>query len=159
VNPNEQLINRFYESFSARNAEAMVACYHPDIVFSDPVFGRLAGPQAKDMWRMLCARAKDLAITFHSVSATRDDGSAHWEARYSFGKTGRPVHNVIEACFAFRDGKILRHEDTFSLWKWAAQALGPAGTFLGWTPLVRGAIRKEARRGLEEFLDHPAQAR
>ena len=152
MNPHEQVIHRFYESFGARNAEAMIECYHPDVVFSDPVFGQLAAADAKDMWRMLCARATDLAITFDAVSATQTEGSAHWDARYSFSKTGRPVHNVIEASFTFYDGKIVRHADRFSFWKWAAQALGPAGVFLGWTPLMRAAVRKEARRGLEEYL-------
>ena len=152
MNPKEQTINRFYQSFSARNAEGMTACYHPDVIFSDPVFGRLSGAQATGMWRMLCARAQDLQITFGSVSASGDSGSAHWEATYTFSKTGRRVHNVIEATFDFVDDRIIRHVDRFNLWKWAGMALGPAGVLLGWTPLVRGPVRREARKGLEEFL-------
>jgi hypothetical protein len=30
--------------------------------------------------------------------------------------------------------------------------LGPLGTFLGWTPFVQSAIRKEARQGLGKFM-------
>jgi hypothetical protein len=101
---------------------------------------------------MLCARAKDLDIDFSAVAARGTSGSAHWEARYTFSKTGRAVHNVIEASFTFVDEKIIRHADSFSLWKWAGRALGPAGILLGWTPIIRGAVRREARQGLEAFL-------
>jgi hypothetical protein len=152
MNAHEQVIQRFYESFRAREAEGMCRCYHPEIVFSDPVFGRLTGAEATGMWRMLCARAKDLDIAFSAVRARGTSGSAHWEARYVFSKTGRSVHNVIEASFTFVDDRIVRHEDRFSLWKWAGMALGPAGILLGWTPIIRGAVRREARQGLQAFL-------
>jgi ketosteroid isomerase-like protein len=152
MNPQEQVIQRFYESFRARDADGMCACYHPDVVFSDPVFGRLSGPEATGMWRMLCARAKDLEIAFSAVAANESSGTAQWEARYAFSKTGRAVHNVVEASFTFLGEKIVRHVDCFSLWRWAAMAIGPSGALLGWTPIIRGAVRREARRGLESFL-------
>ena len=152
MNPGEQVINQFYESFRSRDAEGMCRCYHPDVVFSDPVFGQLPGPHAAGMWRMLCARAKDLEITFSKVAAHGTSGSAHWEATYTFSKTGRTVHNVIEASFTFLDDRIVRHADRFSLWRWAGMALGPVGVLLGWTPLIQGPIRREAQQGLEGFL-------
>jgi ketosteroid isomerase-like protein len=152
MHPNEQLIRKFYSSFQARDAAGMSACYHPDVVFSDPVFGRLHAAQATAMWHMLCARARDLEITFDQVQANADTGTAHWEARYAFGKTRRPVHNVVDAALVFREGLILQHTDTFSLWKWARMALGPMGLFLGWTPMLHRAIRSDARRGLDAFI-------
>lgn len=150
--PHEQTIHRFYESFHSLDAEGMIACYHPDIVFSDPVFGVLSGQEARGMWRMLCARAKGLKISFSGVKAQGTDGSAHWEADYIFSQTGRSVHNMVDASFTFQDDRIVRHADRFNLWKWAGMALGPTGLLLGWTPIVRGKIRKEARSGLEVFL-------
>ena len=42
-------------------------------------------------------------------------------------ETGNAVLNRIDARFTFRDGKIIRHEDSFDLWKWAGQALGMKG--------------------------------
>ena len=151
MHPNEQLIEKFYSSFQVLDAEGMTSCYHPEIVFSDPVFGNLSGAAAFSMWKMLCSRAKDLKISFADVHADDMTGTAHWEARYSFSKTGRSVHNVIEASFEFRDGRIVKHNDRFSLWKWAGMALGPTGLLLGWTPFLRGAIRKDASRGLDLF--------
>ena len=35
---------------------------------------------------------------------------------------------------------------------WARQALGPPGLLLGWTPVIRTAVRRKARAGLDEFL-------
>ncbi len=152
MHPNEQLIHTFYTSFQKRDAAGMIACYHPDIVFSDPVFTHLQGSRAGAMWQMLCARGKDLTLTFSNVRADERAGSAHWEATYSFSQTGRKVHNVIEAAFEFRDGKMIRHADSFDLWKWAGMALGAQGALLGWSPLVQAAIRKTAGRGLEAFI-------
>ena len=147
-----QLIEKFYSSFQARDAAGMSACYHPEVIFSDPVFGRLQGAEAGAMWHMLCARARDLEITFNNVRADADRGAAHWEARYTFSKTGRRVHNVIAAAFSFRDGRIIQHHDSFSFWKWTRMALGPAGLLLGWTPILQAAIKKDARRSLEAFV-------
>lgn len=151
MHPNEQLIEKFYTSFQGLDAGGMTSCYHPEIVFSDPVFGRLSGADASTMWKMLCSRAKDLKISFTEVHANTTTGTAHWEARYIFSKTGRSVLNVIEASFEFRDGQIIRHDDSFSLWKWASMALGATGILLGWTPFLRSAIRKDALRGLNLF--------
>jgi len=151
MHPNEQLIHTFYTCFQRRDGDGMAACYGPEITFSDPVFTHLQGAQAGAMWRMLCERGKDLAITFTNVRADDRTGSAHWEAAYSFGKSGRKVHNVIEAAFEFRDGKIVKHTDSFDLWKWAGMALGPQGKLLGWLPPVQVAIRKDAARSLESF--------
>ena len=152
MNGNEKLIHDLYSAFQARDGEAMSALYHADALFSDPAFGSLNGREVGAMWRMLCRRGRDLQVTFDRVWADGERGSAHWEARYSFSSTGRKVHNVIEASFLFLDGKILEHHDRFDLWRWSAQALGPTGLLLGWTPLVRGRIRKQARDGLAAFL-------
>ena len=130
----------------------MNACYAPDVVFSDPVFPGLRGDEARAMWQMLCERGKDLALTFDQIKADDRTGSAHWEATYTFSGSGRRVHNVIDAAFEFQAGRIVRHTDSFDLWKWAGMALGPRGQWLGWLPPVQAAIRRNARRGLEAFM-------
>lgn len=152
MHPHAALVQRFYAAFKALDAEGMAACYHRDVVFQDPVFGELRGDRARDMWRMLAARAKDFALDVSDVRADEHAGSARWVATYTFGKTGRRVRNVIDARFAFRDGLIARHTDAFDLWKWTRMALGPTGVLLGWTPMVQGRIRAEARKGLDDFV-------
>ena len=149
---NAALIERFYSAFARRDVETMLSCYRPDIAFRDPVFGALSGQEVRAMWRMLNARAADLAIEFGNVAATGSDGTAHWEARYTYTATGRRVHNRIDASFEFRDGSIANHVDRFSLWRWAAMALGTQGALLGWLPPVRSAIRARAAKGLAAFM-------
>lgn len=152
MNLNEQLIHDLYTAFQQRDGDKMASLYDPQAVFSDPAFGTLHGAEIGAMWRMLCARGADLRITFDRVRAQGEAGSAHWEAWYTFSSTGRPVHNVIEASFTFRDGRILEHHDRFSFWRWASQALGPLGTFAGWLPGVQKTVRRRARKGLTDFM-------
>jgi len=104
------------------------------------------------MWHMLCERGKDLTLTFTNVRADDQTGSAHWEAAYTFSKTGRHVLNVIDAAFEFRQGRIAWHTDSFDLWKWSRMALGLPGVLLGWSSPMQAAIRREAVRGLESFI-------
>lgn len=156
MHPHASLVSRFYDSFQALDGEAMAACYHPEATFSDPVFTRLEGEEIGNMWRMLTTSARDFRLTYHDVKADDATGSAHWEADYTFSKTKRPVHNVIDAHFEFRDGLIVRHVDSFDLWKWTRMALGPTGTLLGWSPLVQGKIRKQAAYGLAKFTRESA---
>ncbi|MGY4534935.1 ketosteroid isomerase-like protein [Pseudomonas sp. TE3786] len=149
--PNAELITLFYQAFQRQDAEAMAACYADDVQFSDPVFPELKGAEAADMWRMLTSRAQNFSLNFSAVQADDQQGSAQWVATYLFSGTGRMVVNRIQASFVFRDGKIVEHHDYFDLWKWSAQALGAKGALLGWTPLVQGAIRKQAAKGLAAF--------
>jgi len=130
----------------------MVACYAADATFSDPVFPALKGEAARGMWRMLCARGKDLRVEFSAVQADDRTGSAHWEAWYTFSASGRRVHNIIDASFTFSNGLIASHVDHFDLYRWSRQAVGVKGVLLGWTPLVQNVVRRTAARSLEAFL-------
>jgi ketosteroid isomerase-like protein len=151
MHANARLLTDFYAAFGRRDAEGMVTCYAPEVTFSDPVFQDLSGDDARAMWRMLCGRAKDLRVEVSGIEADDREGRAHWEAWYTFSATGQPVHNIIDARFTFKDGKILRHVDTFDLARWAGMALGLKGKLLGWLPPVQGGIRKKALAGLKEW--------
>ncbi len=150
--PNAEAIGRFYTAFQKRDPDGMIAEYHAQVRFSDPVFQDLQGDRARGMWRMLAERAKDIVLEFRDVDADDTMGGAHWEARYTFSATGRKVHNVIEARFGFHEGKIIEHVDSFDLWRWASMALGPTGKLLGWAPFVQNGIRKRALEGLDAFM-------
>jgi ketosteroid isomerase-like protein len=156
---NEKVIEDFYTAFQSRDYAGMIACYHPDIHFHDPVFTDLHGRQAKAMWHMLCERGQDLTVEYSNVQATETAGQAHWEARYTFSTTGRKVHNIIDASFTFQDGKIIKHTDLFDLWRWTRLALGPTGILLGWSPVVQNKVRATAQKGLAAFIKgHPEYA-
>ena len=62
----------------------------------------------------------------------------------------------MRAEFRFADGLIAEHRDEFDFHRWSRQALGAPGLLLGWTPLLRAAVRRRARAGLDEFMASPA---
>ena len=148
---NRSLIEKFYNSFAAANAEGMISSYADNITFSDPAFGKLKDDDAKNMWRMLL-KNPDIKITASNIHADTTTGSADWVAVYTFSLTGRKVVNKVHAQFEFSNGKIIKHTDDFSFWKWAGQAFGLKGYLLGWTPLMRNKVRQQALARLAKFI-------
>ncbi|MEM7676981.1 MAG: nuclear transport factor 2 family protein [Myxococcota bacterium] len=152
---NKALIHKFYSAFANRDAETMAGCYADDVRFSDPVF-ELTGDEARGMWRMLCERGEDLRLTHKVIAADENVGSAQWEAWYTFGATGRKVHNIIDANFRFADGKIVEHHDHFDFYRWSRYALGLPGLLLGWSPMIRNKVRKTADHQLRKYMRRTA---
>ena len=134
--PNAVLVRRFYEALGRHDAAAMIVCYAADVRFSDPVFPRLDASGVATMWRMLCARGRDLRVVASNIDADDTKGRAHWVATYTYSATGRSVVNDIDATFAFRDGKIVRHDGV------------PVGLLLGWSSPMQNAIRRKAGEAL-----------
>lgn len=151
---NHELIEKFYTAFNHKDAEQMLSCYHDNIVFEDPAFGILNGERAKGMWQMLISRGENIeSIKFYDVEANEQTGKAKWIAKYKFGPKKRAVVNHISATFEFADGKIIKHTDTFDLWKWSSQALGLPGQLLGWSGFMKKKIRSTSNRALSRFLE------
>ncbi len=151
---NEALIIHFYQSFSEANADGMAACYHEDIVFTDPAFGTLEGDKAKAMWRMLLSRSESKPeIKFCQVAADEKFGKANWIANYNYGSNKRKVENHVAATFHFKDGKIIKHTDHFDLYAWSKQALGVSGYLLGWSDFMKNKIQKTTNGLLKQFME------
>jgi len=148
MSTDEALITKFYTAFQQKDFLTMQSCYHAEATFSDPVFQSLNSKEVKAMWQMLLTSSKDLKVTFDNVQAN----CCHWEAWYSFSRTGRKVHNIIDATFEFKDGLIYRHKDHFNMRKWGRQALGIAGIF----PFVHSKVRATARKSLDKFIQASA---
>lgn len=153
MHPNAALITRFYDAFGRRDGDAMAACYHPQVQFSDPAFPDLKGPKAGAMWQMLTRRAEDLQVVASDIHADDASGRAHWEADYTFSSTGNAVHNIIDATFEFRDGLIVKHTDVFDFHAWAKQALGFTGLMLGWTGFLQTKVQKTAGAQLDRYCE------
>ncbi|MBO6585734.1 MAG: nuclear transport factor 2 family protein [Gracilimonas sp.] len=151
MHKNEKLITRFYSAFQDLDTESMMSCYHEEASFKDPVFDLGSKEEIDAMWSMLCSKAKEFDLRFHSVRANDQRGSAQWEASYLFSKTGRKVHNKITAHFEFQDGLIAGHLDEFNFWKWSAMALGVPGYILGWSPFLQKKVQGEAMKNLRLF--------
>ena len=106
----KEVVIDFYEAFKKLDGDAIVSHYHDKISFEDPAFGLQLGDRAKNMWRMLCEsqKGKDIRVEYSDVKETLVGVTAKWEARYTFGKNKRPVHNIIHSEFIFKDNKICR---------------------------------------------------
>jgi ketosteroid isomerase-like protein len=148
------VITKFYTAFKNLDADTMCACYHEDIVFEDPAFGVLNGNNAKAMWQMLCEsqKGKNFSVEVSNIKANNEEGSAHWEAHYNFSKTGRKVHNKIDATFQFKDGLIIKHTDVFNLHQWAKQAMGFKGFILGGTGFFKSKLQKQTNHLLAKYI-------
>lgn len=152
MNPNEQLIFKFYTAFAKADTKTMCECYHTNIQFQDPAFGILKDNDVCKMWNMLIDKSKgNIKIEFLDVKADDYSGTAKWIATYNFSKTNRKVVNVIYAQFQFKDNLIIRHTDNFDLWKWSKQALGFKGLLLGWTGFMQKQIQKQALFSLKNY--------
>jgi len=150
--PHLQIIEEFYSGFAAGNSSTMNSCYHPEIIFKDPVFGVLKSTDVQDMWEMLIEKSQgQLRIRFSHLKANDGKGSADWKAYYTFSSTNRQVKNVIQAKFEFKEGLIVKHTDTFSLYEWSKQAFGLKGTLFGWTPFFKKKIRQQALQSLRSY--------
>ncbi len=152
----QSTVERFYEALARADAETMASCYAEGAVFSDPAFPELQTAEVRGMWRMLCRRSKDLRVEYKVEALSPDHFQVHWDAFYTFSQSGRPVHNSIRANLYLRNGLIVRHVDEFSFWRWSRQALGLSGWILGWTPFLRTAVRKQAAKNLQMFLQKNA---
>jgi hypothetical protein len=148
----EELIRKFYTCFGKLDWRGMIACYQEDIFFYDPVFENLVGGQVRGMWEMLLSNAKDLRLDFSDIVFADGYGSCHWVATYTFSATGRRVVNKAKALFTFSGGKIVEHQDVFSLWGWSRQALGLPGLLFGWSLPLHKKIRGMAKKNLARFL-------
>jgi hypothetical protein len=47
---------------------------------------------------------------------------------------------------------IIRHIDSFDVWKWSKKALGISGWLLGWTNFMQKSISKRSNAMLDEFI-------
>jgi ketosteroid isomerase-like protein len=156
MNSSQALIEHFYTAFQQRDYRQMATVYHPAATFRDGAFDLKSGKEIAAMWHMLCSTGRDLQVVYRDVHADEQRGRAHWDARYTFTRTGRRVLNEIDAAFEFQEGRIIRHVDTFSFWRWSRQALGPVGWLLGWTSFLQNKIRATAATNLRKFIkEHP----
>ncbi len=145
------LARQLYDAFSRRDGEAMAALYAPQARFDDPVFPGLDGAGAGDMWRMLCARGKDLEVRVVSLTGDEQRAQVRWVADYTFSTTGRRVHNEVTATLEVEGGRIVSHRDDFDFPAWARQAFGLTGRLLGDTGLFKRIMQRAARSGLTKW--------
>ncbi len=154
----QNVIEKFYTAFQNLDAEGMAECYHDNVQFKDPAFGPLKGEKVRNMWRMLCSSQtqETFKMTFSDIEENANGGKAQWQAWYTFSKTGRKVHNIIDASFKIQDGKIVEHIDSFDLYRWSKQALGTTGFLIGWTGFFQKKLYGQTNDLLTKFEEKNA---
>jgi hypothetical protein len=141
-----QALTRFYDALASRDAETLAGMYAAEATFEDPVFC-LRGPEIGRMWKSLLGRARNFSVSYTIAQAGQDRGTVEWTARYLFGGR-RPVVNVILSDLRFENGRIVAQRDQFDFPRWAAQALGAPGRWLGGFEWFRKAVSRKARKGI-----------
>ena len=158
----KQTLKTFFDAFADRDYRTMIACYTDDVHFKDEIFD-IYDKRVFAMWHMLLSGADDLELWVNRMEIENDAplGHALWEAKYTFGSTGRKVHNKVFSRFRFtEEGKIAEQIDEFSFWKWSTQVLGLPGRLLGWTPLIKKPMVIKASGALNRFIEkHPEYQR
>jgi uncharacterized protein len=147
MHPNARLIETLYASLRDSQPDVAAACYAADAHFEDIAFRLKNSADILRMWRLVCS--KKVEVTFDSVVADDDKGSANWVAKYTMTESGRPVTNPSSAQFDFRDGIIVNHVDRCDAMAWATQAYPfPKNLAAG---LIGPLRRRIARQKLDEF--------
>jgi uncharacterized protein len=155
---NATLLHRLFTGLNQHEPDAMASCYAPDATFEDIAFRRHGRNEIHDMWRMICLGGSEISATFEILHADDRTGRVRLVDAYKFGDDKRPVINVIDSQFAFRDGLIITHRDDCDAHAWGAAAIGGIKGFIaGHVPFVR---RFMAKKKLEHFLrTHHAKRR
>jgi ketosteroid isomerase-like protein len=148
---------RFYEAFALGDWHTMGMTYARHATFSDPVFPLLSADEVRAMWQMLLSRAPELSVNYNIVAESEDAARVVWVARYTFSQTGRPVTNRVVTEMRFAAGRIVQQVDRFNLWTWSRQALGLQGLLIGWTPMLRDRVQKQAASTLRKFVQQERQ--
>lgn len=158
MHANALTLTTFYTAFAELNALGMAQCYADNACFDDPVFSLRGKTRVMGMWQMLTQTTREQGadvwrLGFNGIQADDTTGQAHWNAHYRFSATARMVHNRIDAQFTFdAHGLIATHRDHFNFWAWSCQALGTPGWLLGWSPLLRSKVRRQAAKNLAQFM-------
>ncbi len=142
----EQTVRAFYDAFTNLRYDEVAKIYATDLRYKDPLFEHKDGASTIHMWKTLF-QADNLRLGYQILGVEGDVVKGRWTADYDFH--GRPVHEVSDSRFTVRDGKIVAHQDDFSVVAWAKQALplGPLERFAD-TTLGRAVITRLMRFGI-----------
>ena len=141
-------IRDFYAAFARKDGDAMAAAYAPDVHFRDPAFGDLHGEEPGAMWRMLTGRSEDLEIELveHDDVERSLAGALHVQHRPPRGQRRARQLQVR------RRGQDHRAHRRVRLLRLGAPGARPGRPALGWTPIIKGGVRKKASAQLDEFM-------
>jgi hypothetical protein len=158
MHANAALLERLFTALDHHDHRAMAACYLPAAIFSDIAFELTGIQKIHSMWHMICDG--DIRATYRVIDADDVQGRVALVDTYTFGaskdpaRPGRPVRNVVDSRFVFRQGLIAEHHDHCDPRAWASAAIGgPFGFMAGRIGWLR---RWKASGKLADFVRrHP----
>ena len=72
-------------------------------------------------------------------------------------KTGKNIHNKIDAIFQFKDGLSINHTDTFNIHKWARQAMGIKGLHFSERGFFKDKLKKQIKALLDKYMSEKSR--
>lgn len=152
---NKQVVEKFYEAFSRRNAAIMNSCYAEDIVYSNPVYGLLQGQEVHCMWELFCKEVHHFSLTFGTITEIDEEYiTCNWTAKYNDIVTGRQIIKKAKAFMRINKGIIVEHSDAFNINTWMTQHFGWKGYLFGWTYYMKRSVFKKARKRLKTYMNN-----
>lgn len=96
-------------------------------------------------------KRKSFKVIVSDIECNDSEGSAKWEAIYTFGSKKRKVHNKIKARFKLQDSKIIAYLDEFNVHQSATQAVGFSGWVIGWSAYFKKKLGLQTNALLNRF--------
>jgi len=154
TDPPAVLLLKFFKAVQTQDVKAIGECYHNDIEYYEPAYGKMTGPRALGYWSFFFSQVKEMQCEYDGLKINGDKGTLHIEEWYTWSATGHAVHNLVDCEFDFKDGKIFRHIDNYNLNAWAFQSLG--AKYLGWTKKTREQEVEKFEDFLKNQQERPA---
>jgi len=150
----KKVLDRFFTSLANRDADAMNACYNPEIIYMDPIIGVLKSTDVFAMWEMITEDTPDFSVSYNEPE-DRGDGYwiCQWRFSYRYPETNRKVINDIKAFMKVEDGKITEHSDAYSFLAWTKKAYGLKGWLLGRSGFFRKKMRTSSMKRLSDYIN------
>lgn len=124
---------------------------HPGIQYFDPLYAALQGADVLKLKRYEASFA-GFNVKWGDVS---DEGDGYftipWIKEYTYPVTGRKVKVAGKSYLHLENGRVAGHSEAFSLHRWAKDAYGIAGWFLGSIFFFQRKMRREAAEKFREF--------
>lgn len=149
---NYTIIESFFDALYHENSKLLNSFLTDDIVFEDPIMGRLEGDEVRYWWQLLCEKVQDFTLEYHKIEVKGDEVYAEWETSYTFYATQRKVRNQLKTQFIIKDGKIESQKDSISYQKWIKQVIGNKASFFIKGTVMQKGIQKQAKALLKAYM-------
>ncbi|AVN64236.1 MULTISPECIES: nuclear transport factor 2 family protein [Mesoplasma] len=141
----EIILKDFYDAFTKGDFKKMNSLYDESIVFNDPIFKDLNNKQVTTMWKSLLSNKKESKFEVsYELLNENDYLFVTWTATYLFGPKRRKVTNIVDSRMEVKDGKIIKHTDSFNFKKWAKQSIGGPAFIFGNQKWFKNKVSKAA---------------